>query len=917
MEFINDCIMKGYGVINIDEHKKPGVSKWSKLSNKELLDSCDITKKGFAMRMGKQDNGDVIINLDFDIMEKNKKTKKYKKNNITSKLLDEWKELNEDDHGLFISSTQNNMGNLINIKDCPELIKLLADIGKARFQNSKDKITLELLCSCLCVLPPTRTVCKVFNKPIQERAFLNDDHPILLLEKDTEMYNFVYNYATEFKNRNFKRVKQRDIRSKVKKEIYNDVKDGKYKSDDLDHVLELLLLLSEERYNYDSWWKVAIALYNSYEKEFAEKVFDEWSKRDTVNYDGDIPFDDWYERREDYDGLNWNMIMRWIEYDSPSKFIPCIQKYRREKSSKEYDDFKNNFESKYHFCKDPQVFFYKSMKGQYIQKTTSQVMELEKHNKEYFAEWMSDENRKIYEMSDSVPMKHLKNPNVFNIFRGYKFWEWEDDWMNEAQLDMDDLKSKTMNWWNKYLYLLCGKNDEMVHFVKMILGNVIYNPTRPSKVFIIFQGIEGTGKSFLINILNAVLGHLNIAESSCAKRELFGPFNEPLLNAQVVCIDESDPKMMDSILSELKSKITNHEYIVNCKNEKNFRRKNTLQWFATTNDPNPPSITTTNRRFIAVKTSSELARMNADTDEHWDFGYDVLLETDKCLQYICADIYHHYDTNNGWKMNFKNARPHTNYMSVIIKNNIPPLFTFLQHICKVPSSEMIEYELTDKTKSFASWYHQQHRGQNFKPLYDAGLKAIGASGTGFWSYMMSDFRKDLNGYIKNTLDKTDQLISDEIYMQLSNFFENDESLFRRIGDEGTNSMYYLLNPLKTIEQLKLYKYYQSDNDDSEKCTSGVKNMFAMDPEDYVPSKEETKPKEQPKEIPKKNIVKMIDERCPMVSEIGKKDDPDDEPNIPMSDDDSDSSTCESCGEEILDSTSVLNDGLCHECARDC
>jgi len=183
--------------------------------------------------------------------------------------------------------------------------------------------------------------------------------------------------------------------------------------------------------------------------------------------------------------------------------------------------------------------------------------------------------------------------------------------------------------------------------------------------------------------------------------------------------------------------------------------------------------------------------------------------------------------------------------------------------------------------------------------------------------MMSDFRKDLNGYIKNTLDKTDQLISDEIYMQLSNFFENDESLFRRIGDEGTNSMYYLLNPLKTIEQLKLYKYYQSDNDDSEKCTSGVKNMFAMDPEDYVPSKEETKPKEQPKEIPKKNIVNMIDERCPMVSEIGKKDDPDDEPNIPMSDDDSDSSTCESCGEEILDSTSVLNDGLCHECARDC
>ena len=157
-------------------------------------------------------------------------------------------------------------------------------------------------------------------------------------------------------------------------------------------------------------------------------LFVRWSEKDPRgNFDGEIPFDNWCYTEDD--GLNWNMVMKWREYYSPSKFIPCIVSYQRKQTAEKYEEYKKYFEKTYHYCKDPQVFFYKSKKGKYIQKTMKEVRELEKHNEEYFNEWWCFyENRKIYEMSDYVPVKHIKDPQIFNTFRGYDWWKCVNNW---------------------------------------------------------------------------------------------------------------------------------------------------------------------------------------------------------------------------------------------------------------------------------------------------------------------------------------------------------------------------------------------------------------------------------------------------------------------------------------------------------
>ena len=174
-----------------------------------------------------------------------------------------------------------------------------------------------------------------------------------------------------------------------------------------------------------------------------------------------------------------------------------------------------------------------SKKGKYIQKTMKEVRELEKHNEEYFNEWWCFyENRKIYEMSDYIPVKHIKDPQIFNTFRGYDGWKWVNNWQESAQKakgNKTPLFGKTMQWWNKYMYHVCGKDYEMVKYVKCVVGKILFNPQNPTKVIIIFQGIESLGESFLTNFIKRLLGGLNIAESATPQQELFGQFNEPLL----------------------------------------------------------------------------------------------------------------------------------------------------------------------------------------------------------------------------------------------------------------------------------------------------------------------------------------------------------------------------------------------------
>ena len=58
-------------------------------------------------------------------------------------------------------------------------------------------------------------------------------------------------------------------------------------------------------------------------------------------------------------------------------------------------------------------------------------------------------------MSDYVPVKHIKDPQIFYTFRGYDWWKWVNNWYESAQKakgNKTPLFGEKMTWWNKYKY---------------------------------------------------------------------------------------------------------------------------------------------------------------------------------------------------------------------------------------------------------------------------------------------------------------------------------------------------------------------------------------------------------------------------------------------------------------------------------
>ena len=186
MQFINFLKNNEYQVGNNLMGKSPGFKGWNTIPN--LYDRCDVNGDSFFLRMGDQLNGDYVIGLDFDVYKKSCKDNKHKK---TYDLLQEFKNSNKDNHGHFNGATYHNEGCIVSIKNCPQIIQKLDEIGKTKFQNKGYE--LELLCGSSMVLPPTKTKCKMTNR-LSAREFLNSEHPILNLQENTPQYKIIFDY---------------------------------------------------------------------------------------------------------------------------------------------------------------------------------------------------------------------------------------------------------------------------------------------------------------------------------------------------------------------------------------------------------------------------------------------------------------------------------------------------------------------------------------------------------------------------------------------------------------------------------------------------------------------------------------------------------------------------------------------------
>ena len=78
----------------------------------------------------------------------------------------------------------------------------------------------------------------------------------------------------------------------------------------------------------------------------------------------------------------------------------------------------------------------------------------------------------------------------------------------------------------------------------------MFDSTVQSKVMVCFSGKHGSGKSFLGCIMDALLGKDAVHSESSQDQgnSVFGGFQEPLLYATQVFLEENDPKKLNGII---------------------------------------------------------------------------------------------------------------------------------------------------------------------------------------------------------------------------------------------------------------------------------------------------------------------------------------------------------------------------------
>lgn len=140
----------------------------------------------------------------------------------------------------------------------------------------------------------------------------------------------------------------------------------------------------------------------------------------------------------------------------------------------------------------------------------------------------------------------------------------------------------------------------------------MFDPTVQSKVMVCFSGKHGSGKSFLGCIMDALLQkkmQLHSESSQDQGNSVFGGFQEPLLYATQVFLEENDPKKLNGIIGILKDYITKDRYQVNTKKKDLIHRLNCIQFWANSNDLSTIDFETTVRRFLAITVLPDLLKV--------------------------------------------------------------------------------------------------------------------------------------------------------------------------------------------------------------------------------------------------------------------------------------------------------------------
>jgi hypothetical protein len=163
-------------------------------------------------------------------------------------------------------------------------------------------------------------------------------------------------------------------------------------------------------------------------------------------------------------------------------------------------------------------------------------------------------------------------------------------------------KEGEMDWWYEHVAYLFPDSEDQRHLMNW-LAWFYQNIDKKPKHALLLQGrMQGTGKSFIVEMLARAIGKHN--RRTVSQNDLHASFNGYAMNTKLIAVEELRAVERMTVKNALHDIITQDDISINQKNMPTFDMENCFGVIAMTNDDAAISIDMGDRRYLVLRTEA-------------------------------------------------------------------------------------------------------------------------------------------------------------------------------------------------------------------------------------------------------------------------------------------------------------------------
>lgn len=222
--------------------------------------------------------------------------------------------------------------------------------------------------------------------------------------------------------------------------------------------------------------------------------------------------------------------------------------------------------------------------------------------KEYFIKkWLEDKTARIYEDIGCFPPPLDTPNNYFNTWIPFRM-ETMDISIDEAD---EDYVNKGAMFLADHFKILCNRDETIWKYLFDWIGQALLYPAIKTTAPCLISK-EGSGKGTIIKILKKLMGDKKVLETSDPAKYIWGDFNELMLNAFFVSLNEMEQKQQQDAEGKIKNLITDGDIVINGKGKSHLPMKSYHRFWYSSNNNVPIKSSEGDRRNLIIKCSDEL-----------------------------------------------------------------------------------------------------------------------------------------------------------------------------------------------------------------------------------------------------------------------------------------------------------------------